>query len=214
MKKLKIFLASLVFWALVLVCGQVNAASTVTITNPVDLGAVLNNGGGNVTIEGSRVKLNHDVTSTDSLYFLTQNGDDLTIDLNGYNLDFNYDSEFNPVAAIWSNSGAGLKIIDSSSNENNFIRLNRDELFSWNTSKGVLTIENVNIYTMWSTTEPVFGNSGVSTTNLKNSKVTTYGYITRGDNYTDYNFENVTIELAGNYEYAIKLNDHNKLTLN
>ena len=213
MKKLKFLFATLVFLALVLVCGQVKAASTVTITNAVDLGAALNNGGGNVTIDGTTVKINHDVTLTDSLYFYTQNGNDLTIDLNGYNLDFNYDSEFSPVAAIWSNSGAGLKIMDSSSNENNFIRLNRDELFSWNSSKGVLTIENVNIYTMWSTTKPVFGNSGVSTTNLKNSKVTTYGYITGGDNYTDYNFENVTIELAGNYEYAIKLNDHNNLTL-
>ena len=211
MKKLKFLLATLVFLAIVLVCGQVKASTTVTITNPVDLGAVLNNGGGNVTIEGAKVKLNHDVTSTDSLYFYTQNGNELTLDLNGYNLDFNYDSEFSPVAAIWSNYGEGLNIIDSSNNADNFIRLNRDELFSWNSSKGVLTIENVNIYTMWSTTEPVFGNSGVSTTNLKNSKVTTYGYITGGDNYTDYNFENVTIELAG--EYAIKLNDHNKLTL-
>jgi len=213
MKKLKFLLSTLVFLTLVLVCGQVKAATTVTITNPVDLGAVLNNGGGNVTIEGARVKLNHDVTSTDSLYFYTQNGNELTLDLNGYNLDFNYDSEFNPVAAIWSNSGEGLNIIDSSNNADNYIRLNRDELFSWNSSKGALTIENVNIYTMWSTTKPVFGNSGVSTTNLKNSKITTYGYITGGDNYTDYNFENVTIELAGNYEYAIKLNNHNNLTL-
>ena len=213
MKKLKVLFAAIVFLLIVLACSQVNAATTVTITNAVDLGAILNNGGGNVTIEGTKVKINNDVTLTDSLYFYTQNGNELTLDLNGYNLDFNYDSEFSPVAAIWSNFGEGLKITDSSNNADNFIRLNRDELFSWNSSKGVLTIENVNIYTMWSTTEPVFGNSGVSTTNLKNSKVTTYGYITGGDNYTDYNFENVTIELAGNYEYAIKLNDHNNLTL-
>ena len=74
MKKLKFLFATLVFLALVLACGQVKATSTVTITNAVDLGAALNNGGGNVTIDGTKFKINHDVTLTDSLYFYTQNG--------------------------------------------------------------------------------------------------------------------------------------------
>ena len=69
MKKLKLLLASLVFILIILVCSQVNA---VTVTNAVELGTALNAGGGNVTIQGTTVTLNHDVNLTDYLYLYNE----------------------------------------------------------------------------------------------------------------------------------------------
>ena len=203
MKKLKFLLATLVFLLIVLVCSQVNAAAPDRITNVYDLANFLNEFGGNVKYEGNTVTLQHDVNATTDLYIYTTGGNELTIDLNGYQLDFTHASD--SAKNIWGNTAENFTITDSSNKGTSVVRTNKGSLISYNSSN-TLTIENTSLVGMWSATDPLFISSGTSTTNLKNVKITTYGTAIAAQENVKYNLENVSFNMGGmSYEYVIKL---------
>ncbi len=103
MKKLKVLLASIVFLLIVLVCSQVNAAAPTTITDELDLAKWMNEFGGKVKVDGTTVTLQNNVKSTEDLYIYDSEKKPLTIDLNGYALEFEFASKPG-VAAIWANT--------------------------------------------------------------------------------------------------------------
>ena len=207
MKKLRFLLASLVFLLIVLACGQVKAT---TLSNPVDLGAFLNSGGGNVSIDGSKITLNHDVSLTESLYIYSADKTPMTIDLNGYKLDFTFSSD--QIAAIWANSAGELTITDSSNKGTSFIRTNRDSIISYNTA--TLKVENTKLVGMYSCTDPIISNCGKNTTYLKNVEISSYKSAILGQENVDYYLDNVTFKLGDSgCEYGMKLVGHNNVEL-
>ena len=211
MKKLKFVLVTLLFLLIVLACSQVNAAAPSKITNVYDLANWLDAFGGNVKYEGNTVTLQHDVNATTDLYIYTTGGNELTIDLNGYCLDFTHTSD--SPKNIWGNTAENFTITDTSKKNTSVVRTNKGNLISYNSSN-TLTIENTSLYGMYSATVPMFISSGASTTNLKNVKITTYNTAIAAQTSVKYNLENVSFNMgSSSYEYVINLAGQNELNL-
>ena len=88
MKKLKVLFASIVFLLIVLACSQVNAGTLHTV---LEVATFLNNGGGQVEVQGGTIILHHDVTLTEDIYVYDESKTAMTIDLNGHYIDLTRD---------------------------------------------------------------------------------------------------------------------------
>ena len=128
----------------------------------------MNEFGGKVKVDGTTVTLQNNVKSTEDLYIYDSEKKPLTIDLNGYALEFEFASKPG-VAAIWANTLGNLKIVDSTKSGKSYIKTNIDSVFALSSS--TLTVENVNIIGA-SGEDAIFANSGTNTTNLKNLIIT------------------------------------------
>ena len=210
MKKFKILLASLVFLLIVLVCSQVNAAAPTTITDELDLAKWMNEFGGKVKVDGTTVTLQNNVKSTEDLYIYDSDKKPLTIDLNGYALEFEFASKPG-VAAIWANTLGNLKIVDSTKSGKSYIKTNIDSVFALSSS--TLTVENVNIIGA-SGEDAIFANSGTNTTNLKNLIITSNSNIIGTQQHANYNLENVTFNVGNAaFNYVIQVYGYSEVTL-
>lgn len=210
MKKLKFLLATLVFLLIVLVCSQVNAAAPTTITDELDLAKWMNEFGGKVKVDGTTVTLQNNVKSTEDLYIYDSGKRPLTIDLNGYALEFEFASKPG-VAAIWANNLGDLKIFDSTKSGKSYIKTNIDSVFA--ISSSTLTVENVNIIGAPGE-DSIFANSGTNTTILKNLTITSNSNVIGTQQHTNYNFENVTFNI-GNvaFDHVIQVGGYSEVAL-
>ena len=171
MKKLKFLFATLVFLALVLVCGQVKATDApAKIYNKYDLSdfIVAYGGAGSATIDGNKVILKKSITASTDMYFASniENPDkceDIYLDLNGYSIYFDASAGR---GVCWNSSDHSITITGKADTDNDFIRSVKGNPFYTGVTKNV-TIENIQLIAD-SSTDEAFEGYQKSTTNMKN----------------------------------------------
>lgn len=206
MKKLKFLLATLVFLALVLVCGQVKATDAPTrIYNKYDLYdfIVAYGGDGSAKIDGNKVILNKSITASTDMYFpgASEKCEDIYLDLNGNYIYFNITGD---KAVWWNSSERTLTITGKADSNSDYIRTTNGKALYTGTNKNI-TIENIDLISD-SSTVPTFEGYGTSITNMKNVTLkSNFGCALAGAGVT-VNLENVTFNLGNpTCQYGVKI---------
>ena len=217
MKKLKFLLATLVFLALILVCGQVNATDApIRIYNKYDLYDFITayGGAGSATIDGNKVILNKSITASTNMYFASnlENPDkceDIYLDLNGYSIYFDASAGR---GVWWNSSDHSITITGKADTDNDFIRTVKGNAFYTGVTKNV-TIENIQLIAD-SSTDEAFEGYQQSTTNMKNVILkSNYGGALIQTGMT-VNMENVTFNLGNpTCSYGVRIYGVSTLTM-
>ena len=213
MKKLKFFIATLVFLILILVCGQVNATAPAKIYNKYDLYDYITayGGDGSATIDGDKVILNKSITASTDMYFPSASDkcSDIYLDLNGYSIYF--DSSAGR-GVWWNSSDHNITITGKADTDSDFIRSVNGNPFYTGVTKNV-TIENIQLIAD-SSTEQAFEGYQKSTTNMKNVILkSNFGGALIQTGMT-VNMENVTFNLGNpTCSYGVRIYGVSTLTM-